>query len=100
MKKILFPFFLLLCVACKRAHSGSEVEKELSNAMLNHLWTDHHKDTSNIKFQILEVTYFEDKTFYECVYKVRMHIVPTGYDTVGIMSARVSKDFSEVKRKQ
>ncbi|HXB42681.1 MAG TPA: hypothetical protein VNV85_01425 [Puia sp.] len=100
MKTISFVVFMLFFIACKRGHSRSEVRDELSKAMLTFLWTDHKKDTSKIRFQIIDVSYFEDTTFYECEYKVRMHIIQTGFDTVGIMTARVAKDFSLVKRKQ
>jgi hypothetical protein len=86
-------------IGCKRAHTDSEVRKELSSAMKNFLYSSHKKNSSEVKYEILNVSYFEDKTFYECEYKVRMHIVSTGYDTVGVMTARVSKDFSQVKRK-
>jgi len=99
MKIILFLFLLLFSIGCRRAHSRLEVEKELTKAMLTFLWSDNHNDTSNIKFQILDVNYFEDRAFFECEYKVHMHIVPTGFDTVGMMTARVSKDFTTVKRK-
>ncbi len=99
MRKILFFCLLFFCLACKRAHTRSEVQKELSKAMLGFLFKDHHNDTSNIKFEIIGVNYFEDKTFYECEYKVRMHVIPSGVDTVGVMTARVSKDFNIVKRK-
>jgi hypothetical protein len=99
MKRIPIFCVFLLIVACKRAHSVAEVRKELSKAMLTSLWTDHNKDTSKVKFEILDVNYFEDTTFFECEYKVHMHIVKTGFDTVGMMAARVSKDFITVKRK-
>lgn len=99
MKTVFFFCLLLLSTSCKRSLSASEVRKGLSEAMLTYLWTDHNKDTSKVKYEILDVNYFEDKTFYECEYKVHMHIIPTGYDTVGTMTARVSKDFSQVKRK-
>jgi hypothetical protein len=98
--KIFFFFSLILfCIACKRAHTRADVQNELSNAMLTFLWSDNHKDTSKTKFQILDVNYYEDSTFYECEYKVHMHIIPTGFDTTGMMTARVSKDFKRVRRK-
>jgi len=84
-------------IACRRALTDAEVRKELSTAMLKFLSTD--KDTTKVKFEIQDVTYFKDKTFYECEYKVRMRVIPTGLDTTGIMTARVSRDFSTVKRK-
>jgi len=67
--------------------------------MLTRLWTEHNKDTSKTKFQILDVNYFEDKTFFECQFKVHMYVLSTGFDTVGMMAARISKDFATVNRK-
>jgi hypothetical protein len=99
MKTYFLFIFFFLFIACKRGHTRSEIIQGLSNAMLTRLWTEHNKDTSSIKFQILDVNYFEDSTFFECQFKVRMHVVSTGFDTVGMMAARVSKDFATVKRK-
>jgi hypothetical protein len=99
MKIYSLLLLLFFCTGCKKGHSRSEILQELSNAMLTRLWTEHNKDTSSIKFQILDVNYFEDRTFFECQFKVHMYVLSTGFDTVGMMAARVSKDFSTVKRK-
>jgi hypothetical protein len=99
MKAFVFFSIIIFCIACKRSRTRAEVQNDLSKAMLTSLWSDNHKDTSSVKYQILDVNYFEDIEFYECEYKVRMHIVTTGFDTTGMMTARVSKDFRTVKRK-
>ena len=99
MKIFLCFCLLIICFSCKRSLSPTEVRQGLSRAMLTYLWTDHKNDTSKVKYEILDVTYFETQAFYECEYKVHMHINSSGFDTVGVMTARVKKDFSEVKRK-
>lgn len=102
MKKSFFLCLVLIIVlgyACQRAHPPSDVKKGLSKAMLNFLWHDKRNDTSKIRFEIMDVTFFEERNFYECEYKVRLHVIATGYDTIGTMTANVSKDFARVKRK-
>jgi hypothetical protein len=99
MKPILLLSLLLLGFSCKRKVSPEDIQAELSKAMLNQLYLDHHSDTSKVKYEILSVSFFPEKTFYNCEYKVHMHIPMTGFDTVGFMSATISKDFKEVKRK-
>jgi len=79
--------------------SPEDLQTELSKAMLKKLYMDHHSDTSTVKYEILSVSYFQEKASYNCEYKVHMHIVSTGFDTVGIMAAKVSSDFKDIKRK-
>lgn len=57
-------------------------------------------DTSRVKFNVLYVAFFEDKTFYLCNFKVNMKEkrVNQIFDTTGTMSARISKDFKNVSR--
>ena len=85
-------------MACKRVRTREEVEQELSNSMLTYLWNTHNKDTSNLKFQIKQVYFYEEATHYDCQFMVRMHNLSPAYDTTGAMKATVSKDFSTVKR--
>lgn len=99
MKTIIFALVVFCFIACKKKPNDAGVENNLSNAMLNYLWTTHKKDTSDVKFQILSVYYYEEKPFYECDFNVHMRVLSKNYDTTGVMKARVSKDFNTVKRK-
>ena len=54
-------------------------------------------DTSKVKFTVLDVLFFEDKSAYDCEFKV--HLVSPGKDTTGIIAATISKDFERVNRK-
>jgi hypothetical protein len=100
MKKL---FILIAAVfsifSCKRNLSSSDVETELKKALTNHLYKSIQYDSNRIKYDVQTVTYFEDKTFYECEFKVRVIALPN-HDTTGTMTARISKDFSKVSRKQ
>lgn len=65
--------------------------------MTEFLFNSANRDTSAVKFDVKEVLYFEDVEFYECEFNVAMK--QNGKDTVGVMKARVTKDFAGVTRK-
>jgi len=71
----------------------------LDHAWLRFLQKGPHTDSTKVKFEIMNVTYFEDSAFYVCEFKVRMKIPSQGIDTIGIMNGIVSKDFSVIHRK-
>ena len=90
-------FFTTGMVSCIKKPSRNELEMALMNAMSNNLNSNPNIDTSKIKFTVLSVDYFEEKTFYACEFKVRMKTPIT--DTTGIMAANVNKDLEHVVRK-
>lgn len=47
-------------------------------------------------FDVLDVEWFEEPTYYRCEFKVKMTL-PNGMDTTGIMKKKVSKDFYTVQ---
>jgi hypothetical protein len=56
-----------------------------------------NNDSAAVRFDVKDVSYFADASFYECEFTVSM--ISKKLDTTGIMRARVSKDFSTVTRK-
>jgi hypothetical protein len=74
------------------------VQDELKHAMLNYLQKRPHYDSTRVKYEVVNVAFFEDTTYYICDFKVRMKIPSQRIDTVGIMTGKVSKDFSVVHR--
>lgn len=48
------------------------------------------------QFDVINVEWFEDSTFYLCDFTVKMTL-PNGQDTTGIMQKKVSKDFDTVE---
>ena|ERR1700738_4852668 len=92
------PFLLLwvLMIHCKRALSHTELEAQMKKAMLHSLQTGKGYDATKMKFEILDVNYYEDATFYICEFHVRLH--QNGGDTTGEMRSTISKDFSVVRR--
>jgi hypothetical protein len=102
MKKYSAALFLLIVLisvvpGCKRRMSDTAVKKNLTDAMKTFLNTGKNIDHSKISFDVVDVTYFEDKTAYDCEF--RIHMKSSAKDTVGTMGAQISKDFSTVKRK-
>ena len=58
-------------------------------------------DSSAIKFDVLDVTFFEGKNGFICEFQVHMIDKSGGmmHDTIGKMNANVSKDYKLVLRR-
>jgi len=97
MKAVAIFLLIFILTNCKRHLSKDYVEEHLKDSMKSFLYNKKNLDTTKTKFTVLSVTYFEDSTFYDCEFKVNLK--EGNLDTTGIMSARISKDFSVVKRK-
>lgn len=97
MKKILTCLLLLAMFSCQKKPKPSEVQAHLKKAMTEFLYESVNNDSSKVKFQVKDVVFFEDATFYECEFNVRM--IQQQIDTTGAMKARITKDFSKVTRK-
>jgi hypothetical protein len=97
MRMILGMLLIFLCFGCRRKVSPEELQLRLKNAMLTYLQSGKGYDSSKMKFDMLEVTYFEEPKFYTCEFKVHMHRATS--DTTGMMMGIISKDFSSVTRK-
>ncbi len=94
-------FFLLLPIfvfACKAKDPRPEIEKNLKVAMQNYLYNSINNDSSNVKYHVESVVYFDDekKGLYTCDFTVNMKTKL--FDTTGVMQATVSKDFKTVSR--
>jgi hypothetical protein len=90
-----------LLFSCFKKTSRKEVEENLKTAMGLYLNHQPQIDSSRVKFNVLEVVYFEDKTDYICEFKVNMKEKHDTIlkDTTGSMSANISKDFKTVSRR-
>lgn len=94
---ILFSSLSLVCSSCKRHVTYEKIESDLKTTMENYLNTRRNIDTNKLKFTVIDVVFYEDKTVYDCRFNVDMR--ENGKDTVGTMEAWISKDFVTVKRK-
>jgi hypothetical protein len=94
---VCLSFFLFVSVACKRALSPAELQNQLKAAMGQFLNQKVNSDSSGVKFDVKDVTYFEDESNFICKFIVRMQ-KRDGFDTTGSMNAKISKDFKTVRR--
>ena len=94
--------FALLCsflvlFSCKKKMNKEELETQLKKAMYRGLYENINNDSSVIKYDVLSVTFYEDKEVYDCEFKVRLS--KPGYDTTGTMAATITKDFKKMNRR-
>ncbi|MEA3426132.1 MAG: hypothetical protein U9R46_07780 [Bacteroidota bacterium] len=97
MKKTLACLLLLSVLACQKKPKPAEVEQRLKKAMTEFLYQSVNNDSSRVRFDVKEVIFFEEAEGYECEFKVNM--AQSGKDTLGVMKAVVTKDFTKVSRK-
>ena len=94
MIAIIFSVLIFSCRAKDSTPAG--VENDLKTAMQTHLYSAINNDSSNVKYRVLDVTFFEESDRYLCEFKVNMK--EKMFDTTGIMKANISKDFKKVTR--
>jgi hypothetical protein len=96
LRSALALLLLVLFAACgeKRLTQG-QVKEKLENAWTRHLQEHKSPNKPQPHFDVLDVVYYEDSTFYLCQFKVKMTL-PTGQDTTGTMQGKVTKDFSTI----
>jgi hypothetical protein len=82
--------------ACKLKSDPNEIPNHLKQVMQTFLRQERAPDSAKVKFEVLDVMYFEQPKFYNCEFKVRMNI--DGKDTIGIMTGTITKDFTTVHR--
>jgi hypothetical protein len=89
--------FFVLSLSCKSKNATpAEIENDLKSAMQTYLYSTVNNDSTNIKYRVQDVTYFEDKDKYICEFKVNLK--EKLFDTTGIMKANISKDFKKIDR--
>jgi hypothetical protein len=92
---------LLLTVfvfACKAKDPALEIQNNLKSSMQTYLYNVINNDSSNVKYHVETVNYYDDnyKKQYVCEFTVRMKTKL--FDTTGIMKAYISRDFKKVER--
>lgn len=96
--RVLILALFVFAVACKAKDPASEIQDDLKNAMQTYLYNVINNDSSNVKYHVEKVNYYDDdyKKEYVCEFTVRMKTKL--FDTTGIMKAYVSRDFKKVER--
>jgi len=99
MRRITAILLLCCALACKHktGETRKELEQKLASTFTAFLYQGINNDSSRIKYNVTETIYFENPNDYVCEFKVHMR-TPTA-DTIGMMSARISKDMQKVFRR-
>ena|ERR1700723_523814 len=90
--------FVLLTTGCQRKLSATEIKTNLEKAMGIYLHEQMRPNMPPLRFDMVNVTYHETDSNYQCQFTIRLHR-PDGSDTTGIISSKISKDFSLVTAK-
>jgi hypothetical protein len=92
---------MVVLFSCLKRTSKKELEDNLKTTMGLYLNHQPQIDTSRVHFEVLDVSFFEEKTDYLCEFKVNMKEKNNNQikDTTGTMSAAISKDLKVVTRK-
>jgi len=61
--------------------------------MTQHLEQRQKTNPAHASFKVLDVEWFAERDYYKCSFTVKMTL-PNGKDTTGIMTERISRDFS------
>ena len=87
--------FIVLMLSCKAKDTTRD---DLKNAMQAYLYKGVNNDSSNIKYHVEDVIYFDDtfKKRYVCEFTV--HLKEKLFDTTGKMKAYISKDLKKITR--
>jgi len=91
---------VLLMFSCIKKRGRKEIEENLKTAMELSLNHQPRADTSQTKFKVLEVSFYEGPKLYTCEFKVNLKqkMPDRLVDTTGYMKAEISKDFNTVSR--
>jgi hypothetical protein len=92
--------FFAFIFSCKAKNSPADVENTLKSTMQAYLYSSINNDSSNAKYRVLDVIYFEEKTRYICQFTVNLKVKSKSLDTTGIMKANITKDLKKVDRIQ
>jgi hypothetical protein len=90
----------MLLFSCLKKTSRKETEESLKTTMDIYLNHQPRIDSSQVKFTVLDVVFFEEKTDFVCDFRVNLKqkLPARQLDTIGIMRAKISKDFKDVTR--
>jgi hypothetical protein len=94
------PGLLLVVFAfsCVMKNSPPDLEKNLKTAMQTYLYSTVNNDSSNVKYHVQNVVYYDDPKLNAYICDFTVYMKTKLFDTTGIMHATVSKDFKTVKR--
>jgi len=96
--RYLLLIYVIMTISCKRHLSRAAVRDNLEKSMSDYLRAEQGADSTRMRFRMLDVSYYEERDYYDCEFTVQL-LREGGRDTTGIIKATVSKDFSKVTKK-
>ena len=89
---------IVFAIACRQKNTGLTLQDDLKNTMQAYLYNGANNDSSNVKYHVEKVVYYDDtsKNAYVCEFTVNLKTKM--FDTTGIMKAYISKDLKKVDR--
>ena len=97
-----FRFLILLLTvfvfACKAKDPALQIQNDLKNSMQTYLYNGVNNDSSNIKYHVEKVVYYDDNIKKKYICEFTVHMKTKLFDTTGIMKAYISRDFKTVER--
>ncbi len=91
-------FFLCFVFACKTKDPAAELENNLKQTMQTYLYNQVNNDSSNVKYHVEKVNYYNDNLKKKYICEFTVHLKAKLFDTTGKMKAYVSRDFKTVER--
>ena len=82
-------------LACK---AKDTIPDDLKNTMQAYLYKGVNNDSSNVKYNVEDVVYFDDNIKKRYVCEFTVHLKERLFDTTGKMKAYISKDLKTVER--
>lgn len=100
IQSITILFFVLIFSCKPKTDTPQGLGNELKKTMQDYLYNAINNDSSNVKYRVEKVVYYDDnlKDRYICEFTV--HLKAKLFDTTGIMKANISKDLKKVERLQ
>ena len=89
---------VVFAFGCIAKNPASEIQDDLKNAMQTYLYNGVNNDSSNIKYYVEKVNYYDDNYKKKYVCEFTVHLKTKLFDTTGVMKAYISKDFKKVDR--
>lgn len=102
MKQVFTLCLAILLFSCTQKNHAEDINQQLKSAMESYLSADpHSKD--KFQYDVKEVTFFEESTYYICEFKVHMKTAANALntpkvDTTGGMKVRIDKNFKVISR--
>src|SRR3982751_6745046 len=87
----------LFALACKAKDPALKIQDDLKNAMQTYLYKGANNDSSNVKYHVEQVIYFDDDIKKKYVCEFTVHLKTKLFDTTGTMKAYISRDFKKVE---